>query len=242
MKVRADDRTLAAERAATGTVDSVSHRRNPSMHRLAGLAGLAAAALGLMILAGVPAAAAQPASNATELDGGAVAAADQVAVSMPVSGLAARDVDDPAGHESDPEVGAPAEWPEWATTGGSHDGHSGMDMDMGGEEGASDHEGHGSGGDSSGGQEGQEGQEGHGGHQEESSPAPQRPRALVLGSFAAVNGGVLVTAAFLRRRSKGEVQRRKSARAAALRDTDRQPPSPVRAAARSTTPTQPTQP
>lgn len=47
-------------------------------------------------------------------------------------------------------------------------------------------------------------------------PSPERPRGLVLGSFAAVNGGVLVAAALLRRRTRGEIERRRSARAAAL--------------------------
>lgn len=59
----------------------------------------------------------------------------------------------------------------------------------------------------------------HASHGKESGEPAQRPRALVLGSFAAVNGGVLVAAAFLRRRTRGELERRRSARAAALRDS-----------------------
>lgn len=130
-------------------------------------------------------------------------------------------------HGSDADDGTPATWPEWAKTGGADDGHSdshgdmGTDMDVDGQS----NEGHGS--------------EEHGGHGEEIGPPPKRPRALVLGSFAAANGGVLLTAAFLRRHTKNEVQRRKSARAAARLDTGHQPPSHVRSEDRSDTPSQP---
>jgi len=56
----------------------------------------------------------------------------------------------------------------------------------------------------------------HGEHGEPAGPESTRPRAAVLGSFAAVNGGVLLAAGWMRRRTKERVQRSKSARAAAL--------------------------
>lgn len=71
--------------------------------------------------------------------------------------------------------------------------------------------------------DGAEEHEEHGGHGGHAAPAPDRPRALVLGSFAAVNGAVLLAAAVLRRRTRGEVARRREARSAALRGTPRPP-------------------
>lgn len=205
------------------------------MHRSA---GLAIAAFGLMVLSGVPAAAAQPTSRATELRGAALAVANPVAAGVPTSGFATDDSHDSTGHESGTDGGT-AEWPEWATTGdsgqdhadGHGDGHGPVTPipDPAGPD-PEGHTGHTEGGDGS-------SDQGHGGHGDESGPAPQRPRALVLGSFAGVNGAVVLTAAFLRRRSKGEVQRRKSARAAALRDTGHRPPQ-VRAADPSANPSQ----
>lgn len=59
---------------------------------------------------------------------------------------------------------------------------------------------------------------GHEAHGDESEAAPERPRAAVLGTFAAVNSGVLLTALLMRRRTHGEVKRRKAARAAALNE------------------------
>lgn len=95
---------------------------------------------------------------------------------------------------------------------GEHTDH-GDDMgDMGDMEGMD----HGSGTDDS---TGEPATEEHGDHGEPAGPAPTRPRAVVLGSFAALNGGVLLTAGFMRRRTKERVQRSKSARAAALRQS-----------------------
>lgn len=45
--------------------------------------------------------------------------------------------------------------------------------------------------------------------------AASRPRELVLGTFAAVNAAVLLSAALLRRRTKSEPDRRRAARLAA---------------------------
>ncbi|GEM_PF-2582625 len=47
-----------------------------------------------------------------------------------------------------------------------------------------------------------------------SGPAPERPRALVLGAFALVNGAVLIVAAVLRRRGKARPRHRPHASAA----------------------------
>lgn len=58
---------------------------------------------------------------------------------------------------------------------------------------------------------------GHDAHGDTSETAPDRPRAAVLGTFAAVNGGVLITAFVMRRRTRHELTRRKAARAAALK-------------------------
>lgn len=43
----------------------------------------------------------------------------------------------------------------------------------------------------------------HGDHGDGEAPAGERPRALVLGGFAAINGAVLVSAAVLRHRGAG---------------------------------------
>ena len=56
-----------------------------------------------------------------------------------------------------------------------------------------------------------DGGHGTGGH-DDTGPAPDRPRALVLGGFGAFNGLVLATAAVLRRR--GAADRRRRSRAA----------------------------
>ncbi|GAB2856977.1 hypothetical protein GCM10027026_03550 [Myroides odoratimimus subsp. xuanwuensis] len=129
-----------------------------------------------------------------------------------------------------------APWPEWAKTGAPAEEHAHDSTTPGGAGATSDsdsqHATHGggsadtgtdvpsTGADSTehGGQGHDSGSSGTGGHDEE-VPVQPRPRALVLGSFAAVNAGVLLAAAFIRRRTRSEVQRRKSARAAALRGT-----------------------
>lgn len=81
-----------------------------------------------------------------------------------------------------------AEWPEWARTDDPDDPEVHEDPDV--------HEDHG----------------------DVPAGAPERPRKLVLGSFTAVNGTVLLLAALMRRRTKKEMARRRSARAAACRE------------------------
>lgn len=49
---------------------------------------------------------------------------------------------------------------------------------------------------------------GHGSHGASAESPAERPRAAVLGTFGAINAGVLVTAAMLRRRGRGRRPRR----------------------------------
>lgn len=130
---------------------------------------------------------------------------------LPAPAIAAQSVaDDHADHATagDGSDGGVAEWPEWARSGG-HDEHSHGRTPPATPEPGAEHTTHGDhgGGNATTGE--------HSDHGEPNGPAPDRPRAMVLGSFAATNAGVLVTAAFLRRRTKSEQVRRRSARAAA---------------------------
>lgn len=207
------------------------------------------AAFGLLILVG--AAAPDSADGATELQTAGAPRTGTIVVGAPMDASADGGDTHVTDHGSDTDGGA-APWPEWAKTGAPAEDHT-HDTPSGAPSTRSDsdsepvtHDDHSDGtgqdvpfpdpGSAGHGDQGHDsGSSDTGGHGEEIGPAPQRPRALVLGSFVAVNSGVLLAAAFVRRRTRTEVQRRESARAAALRDTA-QKPSPHPAAPAKTQP------